>query len=572
LNSAFSHEPILLPPETKVRGHWTSIVKHQGWLLKKGGVGVGVKQWLKRYFVLYSTSQGHFLVYYSDLLECPMFSTEKLHRNIIDLCKVTFIRPGSSRGGARAGEDVAPPHSFEIQTIEREWTLCAESQENAQRWLQILTRAVDEDVAIIPDEVHTFAVKAKKDPTAQCVPVDYSTSIHFSAYAVSLFAPDTVGGSANRLVCRWIYTDFYKWSIVTQNGKLALLLSVFIDETFAQKIEFLFRTTEALRLAGTLEYCIEKFMTTMHLELELNESLGFPHNEDIVEFESVAADERKMSHASAPDRQQQKQQEGSSGEEHDTGNGGSLLGFGSDDLGLAASSESLSFFTPSMSPSAPPVFTAATLPPSSLTPPNLSLSPAQLETHRQWYLALLCSPSAPTPAPLPFYDDGTLQISCTVEIRGSQGRITLLYRNNSPTDTIYSLACTMPPPAVDAATAAFLRSQVSPLQSHLVPLELTQQQLMFECLQPSPIRPNVLLSYRAAVGLRKLSLPLPVTVLSFNSPLALSLNDFQLRWEMLHHAGQELIEVLRPQRLLTFQSLTHIVSTVDLSSLFSSWS
>lgn len=31
---------------------------HQGWLLKKGGVGVGAaKSWIKRYFVLYNTSQ-----------------------------------------------------------------------------------------------------------------------------------------------------------------------------------------------------------------------------------------------------------------------------------------------------------------------------------------------------------------------------------------------------------------------------------------------------------------------------------------------------------------------------------
>jgi hypothetical protein len=542
LNSAFSNESILLPPETKVRGYWNSIVKHQGWLLKKGGVGV--KHWIKRYFVLYSTSQGHFLVYYSDILESPMYTTEKLHRNIIDLCKVTFIRPGS-RGGTGAGEEMTPPHSFDIQTIEREWTLCAESQENVHRWLQILTRAIDEDVAIIPDETHDFAVKAKKDPTAQCVPVDYSTSIQFSAYAVSLFAPDTVGGSSNRLVCRWIYTDFYKWSIVTQNGKLALHLSVFIDETFSQKIEFLFRTTDALRLAGTLEYCIEKFMTTMHLQLELDDS--FAH----LESESVS-DERKMPHAS-PGKwpsdyltSAEKPQEGSG---EDAGNSGSLLGFGSDDLGLAASSESLSFFTPS----APPAFAAAP-PPVSLTPSNLPLTPSQIEAHRQWYLALLSSPQGP----LPFYDDGTLQISCTVEIRGSQGRITLLYRNTSPSDTLYSLTMTLPPDL-----SGFLRSQVSPLKSHLIPLELTQQQIMLECLQPSAMKPTIVMSYRSTPGSRKHTLSLPVTVLSFNSPLPLSLNDFQLRWEMLHHEGQEIIEVFRPQRVITLETMKHIITSVS---------
>jgi hypothetical protein len=34
------------------------LVLHNGWLLKKGGAA---KSWLKRYFVLYKTSQGHFL-------------------------------------------------------------------------------------------------------------------------------------------------------------------------------------------------------------------------------------------------------------------------------------------------------------------------------------------------------------------------------------------------------------------------------------------------------------------------------------------------------------------------------
>lgn len=470
-----------------------------------------------------------------------MYTTEKLHRNIIDLCKVTFIRPGAR--GAEGGAMI-PPHSFDIQTIDREWTLCAESQDNVRRWLQILTRAIDEDVAIIPDESHVFAVKAKKDPTAQCVPVDYSTSIRFSAYAVSLFVPDTVGGSPNRLVCRWIYTDFYKWSLVTQNGKLALHLSVFIDETFSQKIEFLFRTIDAPRLAGTLEYCIEKFMATMHLQLELDDRFMDLESESLLE-------ERKMPHTSPDQRPSDylissAQQEGRG---EDAGNSGSLLGFGSDDLGLAASSESLSFFTPS----APSEF-FITPPPASLTPSNLPLTSSQIEAHKTWYLALVSS----SHDPLPFYDDGTLQISCTLEFRGSQGRITLLYRNTSPSDTLYSLALSLSPDV-----SGFLRSQVSPLKSHLIPMEITQQQIMLECIQPSDMKPTVVLSYRSTLWSRKHTLSLPVTVLSFNSPLNLSLNDFHLRWEMLNHPGQEMVELLKPQFMFTFETLKRIVTSVS---------
>jgi hypothetical protein len=61
-----SSEPKVVPPENRdVKKHWHKIVMHQGWLLKKGGVGVGSnKNWIKRYFVLYSTSQGHILTYY----------------------------------------------------------------------------------------------------------------------------------------------------------------------------------------------------------------------------------------------------------------------------------------------------------------------------------------------------------------------------------------------------------------------------------------------------------------------------------------------------------------------------
>jgi hypothetical protein len=145
-----------------------------------------------------------------------------------------------------------------------------------------------------------------------------------------------------------------------------------------------------------------------------------------------------------------------------------------------------------------------------------------------------------------------------VEIRGSQGRITLLYRNTSPSDTLYSLTMTLPPDL-----SGFLRSQVSPLKSHLIPLELTQQQIMLECLQPSAMKPTIVMSYRSTPGSRKHTLPLPVTVLSFNSPLPLSLNDFQLRWEMLHHEGQEIIEVFRPQRVITLETMKHIITSVS---------
>jgi len=58
-----------------VTNHWESVCMHQGWLLKKGGMA---KQWLKRYAALYKTSQGHFLCYYSDVADSPLYVASTL--------------------------------------------------------------------------------------------------------------------------------------------------------------------------------------------------------------------------------------------------------------------------------------------------------------------------------------------------------------------------------------------------------------------------------------------------------------------------------------------------------------
>ena len=73
-----------------------------------------------------------------------------------------------------------PAYCFDIVTTEREWTLCAESQENVQKWLKLLTRAVDEDVAILPDEDLLFKVKPKVDPMGILCSTDYSTTLKVS--------------------------------------------------------------------------------------------------------------------------------------------------------------------------------------------------------------------------------------------------------------------------------------------------------------------------------------------------------------------------------------------------------
>ena len=140
----------------RVEKHWDSVVVHQGWLLKKGGLA---KSWIKRYAVLYKTAMGHFLCYYADFAKTPLFHDEERERRIIDLCKVTFVRPVSNHA------DV-PPNSFDICTIEREWTLSADSKASMQQWLQVVTRAIDEDTAIVRRPRARLETRSRRTPAA----------------------------------------------------------------------------------------------------------------------------------------------------------------------------------------------------------------------------------------------------------------------------------------------------------------------------------------------------------------------------------------------------------------------
>lgn len=165
-----------LSQNSEMAPHWPSICVHQGWLLKRGGLAWS---WKKRYAVLYRTAQGHFLCYYSDFSSSPLFSKEENERNIIDLSKTTFIRPSSMM-------KEAPPYAFDVCTIDREWTLCPDTRKEQQIWLQLITRAIDEDLAIIPDTTLDFLVKARFDPSQELPLHEYQTSLRVSASGVSV--------------------------------------------------------------------------------------------------------------------------------------------------------------------------------------------------------------------------------------------------------------------------------------------------------------------------------------------------------------------------------------------------
>jgi hypothetical protein len=578
-----SKEPMTVPPENRlVKPHWHKVVVHQGWLLKKGGVGIGAaKSWIKRYFVLYKTSQGHFLIYYGDFTECPMYTNEKNYRNIVDLAKTTFIRPGSNK----AEFADTPAHSFDIVTTEREWTLCAESQENAQKWLKLLNRAVDEDVAILPDEDLVFKVKPKVDPLGTLPALDYSTSLKVSANGVSVTAPDPNTGN-DREQFFWVYTDFYKWSLLSQVGKLALLVNVFADATFNRRNEYVFRTKEAVRLATAIEYFIEKFMSVMHVRLELMEDIselraqatngkdtkstqeyGTMHNnadefvggfEDVYKSDELDLLDLDSAETYAPPPQATYKPASSI-----------VDPFGDDPFG---NSPTTSTNSPPPIPPKPAVdifgddpfggdpFGGSPAPVITHSAPKIAppLSAAQINQHKLWLTAALASGGGPV------YDDGSLQLSAKIDVRGSQARLMLLYRNQSSANLSH-----LQVEIIDGA--AFLRFEASPVQDAIAGLAQFQQQVMMELMKPAAGALTIKISYEdSALGSRSNTIQLPVVVTSFNEPLPLSGADFAARWNQLVVSDLENQEIIRPASAIVpahiHLALTNVSSSLLLSS------
>ena len=622
-----------VPSENRlVKQHWAKVVLHQGWLLKKGGIGIGsAKNWIKRYFVLYKTSQGHFLVYYADFTECPLFSTDRAYRNVVDLAKTTFIRPGS----IRSADSDTPPNSFDIVTTEREWTLCAETQDNAQKWLILLTRAVDEDVAILPDEELLFKVKPKVDPTGALPATDYTTSLRVSAHGISVCLPDAnqkaLTNNIDKEIYFWVYTDFYKWSLLSQNGKLALLINVFADATFSRRNEFIFRNKEAVRLATSIEYFIEKFMCVMHIRLEEKEGIfdevpaqvtDAGAGADDVTAVAVAVNSNAHGIHYVPDEEVRRidevdlldldmgsmsvstQQQPQSNHVNNSSNSKTVSSdpFGSNPFGddndddinvyhptsnnasIASTSHSTNLIdddllgsamtsTPAPGTQTRPAAAAATgsddpfgadffgdtlvaaTPSTNITttvtaPP---LTSAQTATHTQWFRNILSKQSGS------FYDDGSLQIAITVEVRGSQGRVTFFFRNQSPGAlSNFQLS-------IDDS-GGLTRYELGPGPSTIDALSNSnylQQQLMVECMKPVAAIPTVTISYiDALAGQRNNTLPLPLVVASFNDPLVLTGLDFTTRWESLTAPGLQAQEIFHPSHPVVPSEITAGLGTV----------
>ena len=232
---------------------------HQGWLRKRGGGAI--KRWIWRYFVLYDTPQGHFLGYYDDVSEVPLFDEGRRERQLIDLCKVCYLRPEIGKTRLQACE--LPPNAFSIITTERNWTLCADSKAAVLEWLRMISVAIDEDVAVVDDGEILFHVKAYWSALGEEYGPESTGTVHLGSMGMELRVGSsdltaipspgytkTCAGSASAVgrgsgTRFWSFTDFYKWTLVLmEETSPGLAVQCFTDDRFETKEVSMYRTSD----------------------------------------------------------------------------------------------------------------------------------------------------------------------------------------------------------------------------------------------------------------------------------------------------------------------------------------
>ena len=376
-----------------------------------------------------------------------------------------------------------------------------------------------------------YQVKPKVDPMGILNPTDYSTTLKVSANGISVCSPDyTKKDGSEKEFYFWVYTDFYKWSLLSQGGKLALLVNVFADSSFSRRNEYIFRNKDAVRLATAIEFFIEKFMSVMHIRLETQEGAF-----DAVAADAEAADSQGL-HAvggdeevhedeidlnaanidlldldgpavpasappPVPHAQPAKQNASSSSHTVDP--------FGDDPFGLATDRDT---HVPSIPAATKPSNAGNTLlddlmdsgtaisKPTGAGTANVDpfasdpfgedlfssqpvakqekvappLSPYQIAQHKSWLAAALAS----NKDEVVFYDDGVLRITIKIEVRGSQSRLSINYSNNSPA-VLSGINVVVEDPA------GLLRFELGAGPSTLSGLGRATQLMMAECIKPA---------------------------------------------------------------------------------------
>jgi hypothetical protein len=179
------------------------------------------------------------------------------------------------------------------------------------------------------------------------------------------------------------------------------------------------------------------------------------------------------------------------------------------------------------------------------------LTPQQVEQHKQYFLAALANNGGMV------YDDGTLQIHCKVEVRGSQCRLSLQYVNESPASLN-----DMKAEIIDSI--GLLRFEAQDFPPSMGGLGKETQVIMVECMKPAFPGPHLKISYVDSFqGKRVNTIQLPLLVTSFNEPLMLKNEDFMTRWQQLTANGQESQQVVRPSHPIVLQQIYSSLANVS---------
>jgi len=405
--------------------------------------------------------------------------------------------------------------------------------------LQLITTAVDEDVAIVPDDELNFDVKTLKDPTDRLQKYDYSTVIKASAFGVSVGTKNGKSEYFERFF--WCYTDFYKWSVQNQFGKLTLFVSVFANNDFSQssKQDFEFRSRQAVQLASAIEFYIEKFMSIMYLRKEglVSDSGGddYPQYDNEEDEYGDQGDVEVYGSDDEPDSISQQV------DLLDLGGGGDQT-----PIATAVPVDNNGINLPTagavVQPPNPPAFDpfsddvgggggegagggdlldAFTTPSVKVAPKNCVDN--MMNNHVPQFLkgkneGMLYS------------EPGVINVMVKQEWRGSQGRVSFCYVNagSSPIEGLSSEI------KAEKNNPSSLRMQLNALPStSLAAGAQVVQQVMIECMQPFADMPVLTLSFTAGGAKCEYDLKLPAALIHFMEPTAMEGDDFMSRWQKL---------------------------------------
>ena len=375
-------------------------------------------------------------------------------------------------------------------------------------WLQILTRCVDEDVAILTDESYNYRTKSQVDPLGGVLPVySYDLTLSLSALGVAVRVP---GNGGLRQLGYWCYHDVVDWAVFRQNGKLTLRISVLEDGPGSKRLDFVVRSPDAVRIASCLEICIEKYMSFLSVRTEVDymKKLRVNHTASSMDNDSSAGE--PSSDVSVWDTV------------WDTREGGG-------------------FVTAS-------VHKYSTLP-ASLRQENASrLHEVMVSKHGA------------------LFSDSLFQVAVTegnVRVHEGRVRIELFYRNHGVVD-INDLAC-----AVSGGDNNFAVELSNMPKTELSPCGVSGQTIEVVCMGVGSCSLSLELSYTNAESDRscRTSIRLPVSVSSFVCSLRLSGDDYAGKWAAMTGVDCEITEVFQAPQLLNPFAVVALMEEVSVKVL-----